>query len=100
MEPFDFGLRLKELRNKQHLSQSKVAARIGVTKESIYRYEHNLQVPTLDTVIRLAFLYRVSVDYLVGTEHEHALKLRSLTERQQKAIVELVESFTSEENNL
>ena len=36
---FDFGLRLRKLRENKHLSQEELGKRVGVTKGSIYRYE-------------------------------------------------------------
>ena len=44
---FDFGLRLRKLRENKHLSQEELGKRVGVTKGSIYRYENNVQSPSL-----------------------------------------------------
>ena len=44
---FDFGLRLRKLREEKGLSQEELGKRIGVSKGSIYRYENNVQVPYL-----------------------------------------------------
>ena len=63
---YDFGLRIKQLRRSRKWTQKDVAERIKVTKETIYRYENNLLTPSLDSAIRLALLFNVSLDYLTG----------------------------------
>ena len=39
---FDFGYRLKDLREKKNLTQSQAAARLGVSKASISGYENTI----------------------------------------------------------
>ena len=68
MEIFDFGLRLRELREKKRLSQQQLADWLGLTRSSISNYENNTQTPPADTLVRLADIYGVSVDYLLGVK--------------------------------
>ena len=44
---YDFGLRLKELREAKHLTQSDVANRLDVTRATISGYECNTITPSL-----------------------------------------------------
>ena len=46
-DTYDLGLRLRELRQAKGLSQEQVARQVGVSKGTIYRYESNLQEPSL-----------------------------------------------------
>ena len=41
MEIYDFGLRLKELREKKRLSQNEVASRLEISRSQISAYERN-----------------------------------------------------------
>ena len=43
---FDFGYRLKKLRTDRKLSQKALAKKLDVSKETIYRYESNVQSPS------------------------------------------------------
>ena len=70
MEIFDFGLRLRELREKKRLSQQQLADWLGLTRSSISNYENNTQTPPADTLVRLADIYGVSVDYLLGVKND------------------------------
>lgn len=54
---YDFGLRLKQLREKHNLSQSQVAKRLGITRAAISSYENNISLPSVNVLAELALLY-------------------------------------------
>ena len=58
--------RLIELREKNHLSQSAVANRLGVTPALISAYEKTERNPSLERLIALADIYHTSTDYILG----------------------------------
>ena len=90
---YDFGLRLRRLREGSGLSQSALAKKIGVSKETIYRYENNVQDPSLERAIQLARVLRTSLDYLVGLDDGYVLHLPALTEEEQVALRDFVRIF-------
>ena len=58
--------RLRMLRIRDGVSQKKLADMMQVSQQSINKYEnHNVQ-PDLQTLIRFADFFHVSVDYLIG----------------------------------
>lgn len=58
--------RIKELRQKNNLTQQEVADKINTSRSSYSQYELGIKQPILDTLIKLADLYQTSIDYLVG----------------------------------
>lgn len=48
------------------VDQSIVASEIGITQQQLSAYEQAQKIPSLFTIIALADLYDVSIDYLVG----------------------------------
>lgn len=58
--------RLKTLRIKNGVTQKAIADGIGVTSVSVQRFEYGTAKPKLDTVVRLADFFGVSLDYLLG----------------------------------
>jgi len=57
---------LKLLRNKKGISQKQLAESIGVSQQSINKYEnHNIE-PDIRTLINIADYFYTSVDYLIG----------------------------------
>ena len=68
--------RLKQLRKEHHLTQQNVADRLGVKMRTYQYYESDTDTahrPDLETLVVLADLYGVSVDYLIsGTDISQA----------------------------
>ena len=58
--------RLKELRKETGKKQDELAARLGVTRQAISRYEKGERDLDTDTVRRLCEIFGVSADYLLG----------------------------------
>ena len=48
------------------MSVKEVSEKIGVSKQAIYNIEAGASNPSVDTLIKLAELYNVSTDYLIG----------------------------------
>lgn len=61
----NFGDRLKKLRIEKELTQDNLAQKFSLNKSSISRYEKNLQMPEVQTLIYFADFFHVSVDYLL-----------------------------------
>ena len=87
---FDFGYRLKNLRQQHHLTQTQVANRLNLSKTSISGYENNVKTPSQDVLIKLAGLYRGSTDYLLGLDVEEMSSVEGLTRQQRRLVEELV----------
>lgn len=60
-----FSEKLLELRRREGLSQEQLADRLGVTRQSVSKWESGTAVPELSKLIALSELFSVSVDYLV-----------------------------------
>ena len=73
---YDFGIRLRQLREERGLSRKALAKKLEVSEETIYRYENNVQTPTLDRTKQIAVILRTSIDYLVGIEVFYPMKLQ------------------------
>lgn len=52
-----FAARLKQLRNQRGLTQTEVAAAIGVTRSVVSLYENEMRQPSPEIIIALARLY-------------------------------------------
>ena len=62
------GARLREARSVCRLTQAAVAGRIGVSDVTVRQWEADRQTPTVEKLERLAVLYEVSVDWLLGVD--------------------------------
>lgn len=69
---------LKALRERAKITQKQLADAIGVSQQSINKYEnHNIE-PDIQTLIKIAEYFNTSVDYLIG-HTDHPADNRSLT---------------------
>lgn len=65
--------KLKYLRKKNNLKQSDVAELLHITQPNYCNFENNKINLNLDYAIKLARFYHVSIDYLLGLDHEEIL---------------------------
>ena len=61
-----FAKRLKKLRVNNGYSQAKLAQLLGCTQQAIARWETEKTSPDNESLVKIANLFRVSVDYLLG----------------------------------
>lgn len=58
--------RLKELRTKKNISQQRLAIELGISQQSVNKYENHSIEPDIFLLIKIADFFGVSVDYLIG----------------------------------
>lgn len=94
-----YASRLKQLRLNKNLRQEQVTNLIGVNKSAISTYENNTRHPSFEILVRLATLYRVSTDYLLGRTDCRSLDLSGLTD-EAAAVSEIVAIMTQNNERL
>lgn len=62
------GGKIAELRKKLGLNQEELAKKIGVSRSALSLYEIDRREPDLETVKKIASLFGVTTDYLLGAE--------------------------------
>jgi len=62
----NIGERITQLRKQQNLSQEELAKKVGVSRTIVGNYERNENTPSTEVIIKLAKVFNVSVDYLIG----------------------------------
>ena len=64
----NFGDRIKELRSKNGITQTKLAQLLNITKSVVSYYERQERMPSPDVLMKLASIVHVSVDDLMGID--------------------------------
>lgn len=88
------GNRLRQLRQNNRLRQDQVASLVGVNKNTMCSYENDVRQPSYEILVRLATIYRVSTDYLLGCESKRTVDVPGLTPKEIQTITELVADMT------
>ena len=89
----DFGLRLKELRLRAGLTQKQLGERIGITKSVVSFYELRERTPSPEVLIKLASVFHVSSDYLLGIEKGKSVDITGLDSEDEKVVRAVVEQL-------
>lgn len=85
--------KLKVLRKKKGLTQVQVAERLGLSKAVISSYEVSSRSPSYDILIKLARLYGVSTDYLLGVETSKTIDVIGLSEKQINSVINMINAI-------
>lgn len=95
----DFSQRLKQLRQSKHLTQAQVAERIGVTASMVSSYETDIRLPSYEVMLRIADLFGVSVDYLLGREERRLLDISDLSDEEATIVTNMVDVLSKNHNS-
>lgn len=63
---------IKELRLKAGMTQDELGETLGITSQAISRWENGVATPDVPTITRLAYMFRVTSDYLLDIDSAHA----------------------------
>lgn len=62
----DFGSRLQFLRKQHGLTQDNLAERLMISPQAVSKWENGLTSPDMETLVRLADMFNISLDELLG----------------------------------
>lgn len=68
-----FRERLRLIRKENKLTQDELAEKIGVSKNTVWSWEHGRRNASAESVIRIALLFEVSADWLLGLSDEREI---------------------------
>lgn len=58
--------RIAQLREQKGWTQEEVSTSIGISRAALSHYEKSRRKPDFETLLQLADLFQVSIDYLIG----------------------------------
>ena len=98
---------LKALRKEYNISQQQLANIVGVSQQSINKYENHNVEPDIETLKAIATFFNTTIDFLVGfdesktafTKEDELLRLFSfMTKEQQDLYIEQGKIFAKMNN--
>lgn len=87
------GQRICELRMALGWSQVELAKRLKVAKQTVSNWENDNIQPSIEMLVRLAKLFNVTTDYLLGLEDIPRLNVEGLPNSVVAHISQLIEDF-------
>lgn len=92
------GDRIKQLREREKISQSALAGELDATRAAVNAWEMGISNPSMQSLIELSRYFRVTVDYLLGLEDADRVSLDGLTEEEKKLVLQMIRHFESKQN--
>ena len=82
-----FREKIKECREEAGLSQNDIAERLSVTRQAISKWERGINEPDIETIVRLADMYNVTIDQLLRADLSIVKRLAVKERSYQKLLI-------------
>lgn len=89
-------MELKKIRTYHFKTQKEVAEAINVSQNTYSNYENAKTDPDIDTLIKLADFFQISIDELVGRRFGHVITRSDFT-NEQLELLEIIKSLSKEQ---
>lgn len=74
----EFSERLKSIRKQAQLTQVDIAEKLGISQPAYASWERGVKKPTQENLVKIAQIFNVSIDYLVGNSEEKSNELDNI----------------------
>lgn len=85
--------RIKELRQNCGWNQVELAKKLNVTKQTVSNWENDNIQPSIEMLIRLSQVFKVTTDYLLGLENTPRLDVKDLPSKVVAHLSLLIEDY-------
>lgn len=89
----ELGKNIKNLRCAKKMTQLELANKTNVTKSAISAYENETRLPSYDVLIKLAQIFHVSIDNLLGNSKKYTIDVSELTIEQRNVVQSIVSAY-------
>ena len=90
--------RIKELREKNNMTQSDLARRLGITRSSVNAWEMGISIPSTEKIVDLCLVLHTTADYLLGLDKTEQLPIDKYSSHEKELVYSLVQYFDSVQN--
>ena len=85
--------KIKQLRQSRNLSQVDIAKQLNVTKQSVSNWENDNIQPSIDMLIKLAALFSVSTDHLLGLDDKKYIEVTGLSDEELAHVQQIIQDI-------
>lgn len=94
----NFGEKLKMLRTGQNLTQQQLATRLGVAKSVVSYYESGDRFPSYDVLIKIAYTFHTTTDYLLDIQRQRVIDVSDLSEDDIAVVTTVIDALKRKNN--
>lgn len=96
----NMGEKLKSLRIEKNLTQKQVADRISLAISAVSSYESGTRYPSYDVLVKLARIFHISTDYLLGMTDKRNIDVTGLNDNEIELVSQLVDMLRNKNNDV
>lgn len=95
------GQRIAAKRKELGLSQEALGERLGVSRQSIYKWESDTSLPDIDKLVAMSRMFSVPVGWLLGVEEDRPEQAadEGLSEQQLRLVEEILSRYQQEQQS-
>jgi len=100
------GERLKKLRKESGLTLDQLSSQLGIARTTLSGYESGRREPNMETILRIADLFNVSIDWLFGRTNSKGEaflmneKDTVMSEEDKKEVTEMLKKILDEQDKI
>lgn len=87
------GQRINELRIAMGWSQVQLAEKLNISKQTVSNWENENIQPSIEMLVRIAKLFHVSTDYLLGLDDSQMINVDGLPKSFIAHITQIIEDY-------
>ena len=93
MDGNHIGNHIRALRLARGMTQGEFSCRINVAKSTVSAYENGSRLPSYDVLVKIADLFHVTTDNLLGRRSGYRIDVSGLTAKQRNTIQDVVTTY-------
>ena len=93
-----FSDKLRTLQTEAGMTQTELAKRLNITKAVVSYCELQERTPSPDVLIKLAGIFHVTTDYLLGIDHKKVIDVSDLADEDMRFLLVTVETLIKKNN--
>lgn len=93
MDGNHIGNHIRALRLARSMTQEDFSNRINVAKSTVSAYENGSRLPSYDVLVKIADLFHVTTDNLLGRSSVYMLDVSGLTAKQRNTVQDVVTTY-------
>lgn len=90
--------RIRELREKNDMTQSELAKRLSITRSSVNAWEMAISIPSSKILPELCKVLHITSDYLLGMDDAELLSLKYYSDAEREILYRLMRYFDETKN--
>ena len=90
--------RIKEVRQKNNLTQTEMARRLYVTRSSVNAWEMAISIPSTEKITEICQLLHTTSDYLLGLSENETIPISHYTQDEKEILYRLIRYFDTTHN--